>query len=337
MLTVISGTPGAAKSLYVVSHVDQLAKADGRPVFYAGIPGVTLEGWSELQDVTRWHEAAEGAIVVLDETSRTFPARSRTDAEVPAHVRAMDDHRHRGHDVFVVCQHTTQIDTYVRKMAGCHIHLKRMFGGNRSALFEWSEIADERNKFDRKEAARRTFKFPKEYFGKYKSASLHTVKARLPWRLIVALAFAAFLIPLLIWVGFRAILPDEVASESVPVQREVASLPRAPAPQDVFFNGRSLVPVVSNVPWSAPFYSGLVEPAEFPRFDGCMRLSFGDGRDRCTCNDQQGNRLSVSHAACLAFFKFGSFDFSGSFSRPSYKKAAPRAASEAPRGGFAGS
>lgn len=322
MLTVITGTPGAAKTLYAVSHVDRVAQEQGRPVFYAGIPGVRLAGWQELRDVTRWHECPEGALIVLDETSRTFPPRGPRDP-VPEHVRAMDDHRHRGHDVFVICQHSTQIDTYVRKMAGCHIHLKRMFSGQRSAVFEWPEIANERDKQERREASRRTFKFPREYFDKYKSASLHTVKARPPWRLIAVMACGALAVPVLLLVGLRAVWPDGEAAAR-PASEAPAAAAALPAS---FLSASSFVPAVADVPYSAPFYRELIAAQEFPRVSGCMRLSFGDGRDVCSCNDQQGNKLALSYGACLRYLEYGSFDFSGEWSRPTpYVPPLPAAA-----------
>ena len=38
MLTLITGQPGNGKSLYTIAHVEEMRKAESRPVLYFGIP-----------------------------------------------------------------------------------------------------------------------------------------------------------------------------------------------------------------------------------------------------------------------------------------------------------
>ena len=66
MLTLITGQPGNGKSLYTISFVEAKRQAESRPVFYYGIPELTLP-WTQLEDPTKWYECPEKSIIVIDE------------------------------------------------------------------------------------------------------------------------------------------------------------------------------------------------------------------------------------------------------------------------------
>jgi zona occludens toxin len=340
MLTFITGQPGAGKTLFAVSHIDQKAAAEGRPVYFnkklrpddQHSPG-QLEvfrdrlkaQWIPLEDGSgfEWHLAPEGAIIFLDEAHRElFPMR-KIGANVPSHVDAMSTHRHRGHDVFITCQHSTQCDTFIRKMAGEHHHFIRRFGSSVSTQYIWPEIANERDQWDRKKAETKVFRYPKDYFGAYKSTVLNTVKPKLPWVRIGLLAGGAILVPLLIWAGVAAVWPDDdetvsidqfPAQEMGPAFRALA--PPAPTEEDRLVSRPALYhpdtwqPEVDDIPYSATFYDSMIQPASFPKIAGCSRMEYSDGRDECNCYSQQGTRLRVSYRTCRDVMANGWFDFS---------------------------
>lgn len=324
MLTFITGQPGAGKTLYAVSTIDKKAKSEGRPVYYNGaqLAGVTLEGWHDIGSGFDWADAPEGAIILLDEAHRElFPMR-KIGADVPEHVDAMSTHRHRGHDVFITAQHSTQVDTFIRKMAGEHHHFKRTFGSNRSTQWIWLEHANERDQWDRKKATTKSFRYPKDYFGTYKSTVLNTVKPSLPWVRIGAIALGALTVPLLLYAGVAAVWPD-----AEPEPGAVASV----APDGQFFgpvannhevetriidrpilyDSETWAPEIPDLPYSARLYDNIVEISDYPRVTGCMRTTYSDGQDSCSCSTQQGTRARVSYRYCRDFVDFGVFDFSG--------------------------
>ena len=124
MLTLVTGTPGAGKTLWCVSTIEKLRLETSRPVYYYGVTDVAFE-WIALDDPRDWYKCPEGSIIFLDECwNQLFPAR-KVGSDVPAWVEPMATHRHRGHDVFIATQHSTQIDTFVRKMVGRHCHFLR--------------------------------------------------------------------------------------------------------------------------------------------------------------------------------------------------------------------
>ena len=75
MLTLITGQPGNGKSLYTISFVEAKRQAESRPVFYYGIPDLTLP-WTQLEDPTKWYECPEKSIIVIDEVQKVMPPRS---------------------------------------------------------------------------------------------------------------------------------------------------------------------------------------------------------------------------------------------------------------------
>jgi zona occludens toxin len=309
MLTLVTGTPGAGKTLWTINEVEKLRQESGRPVFYWGIPDLKYE-WFELDSAENWYKAPDGAIIVLDECWEYFPPRKAGSA-VPEHVEPMATHRHRGHDVYTITQHSTQVDTFIRKMVSNHHHVIRRFGSSVATVYTWGELANERDYHDRQRAATSVFKYPKEHFGAYRSTVLDTAKSKLPWFRIAALIGGLFLVPLLIWGGVAAVWPEEDDSSGSPPSPGTVS--PAPVPGGRYVNNpyhpENWLPRVSDIPYSAAFYDELITPQAFPKIRGCMRMTFSDGKDRCTCNDQQGNNIRVSYETCVDIVKNGVFDF----------------------------
>lgn len=369
MLTFITGQPGAGKTLFAVAEIDKKAAAEGRPVYYnhkkdpeepdspgqlTVYPDKMKAEWFRLDDYSgfEWFKCPEGSIIFLDECHRElFPMR-KIGGDVPEHVDAMSTHRHRGHDVYITCQHSTQVDTFIRKMAGEHHHFKRSFGTNRSTKWTWLEHANERDQWDRKKAQTSSFRYPKEYFGTYKSTVLNTVKPSLPWARIAALACGVLIVPLLLWLGVAAVWPDDPGPDSPPEQTTApsgdlfgvgSSLPSAQAEtrivdRPILYDAETWTPEVADLPFSARLYDNVVEIRAYPRVTGCMRTTWTDGRDTCTCNTQQGTKAAVSYRFCLEFVHNGRFDFAMEDTGPvEYGLSAQNQAAAAPSSGPAAS
>jgi zona occludens toxin len=320
MLTFITGQPGAGKTLWAVSTLNEMAKKQGRPVYYNGsqLKEITLENWHDLGIGTDWHDAPEGSLILLDEAHRElFPMR-KIGAPVPSHVDAMSTHRHRGHDVFITAQHSTQVDTFIRKMAGEHHHLIRRFGTNRSTRFQWMEHSNERDQWERKKAQTAIFKYPRDYFGTYKSTVLNTVEPKLPWLRIGGLAAAALLVPVLIFAGLSAVSPDSEGTPDNTTGQPDTSVKRPfmtnmdeerIVDRPILYDDSTWDREITDIPFSAKLFDNIVEVVSYPRISGCSHINLGNG-DRCDCYSQQGTNLRVSYRMCRDYMKYGAFDFS---------------------------
>ena len=79
MITLITGTPGAGKTLYAVSLLDKYAKEnikllqngqEPRPL-YADIDGLDMEGVEMPPD--DWRDTPEGSVIFYDEIQEVPP------------------------------------------------------------------------------------------------------------------------------------------------------------------------------------------------------------------------------------------------------------------------
>ena len=194
MITLYSGTPGSGKTLRAVADLLALRKTEegaGRPVF-TNINGLSdTLACARLEDPRRWYELPDGALIIIDEAQKIFPPRGAA-AAVPEFVQHFDTHRHHGFDVWVITQQPALIDHFVRSMVGRHFHLYRAFGREKVQIFEYQECCNN-PKVDAAPIPK-PWSYPKEIFGLYKSAEIHTHKKMLPWRAIGIVAACAFVV-----------------------------------------------------------------------------------------------------------------------------------------------
>ena len=211
-ITLITGTPGAGKTLFAVKLLIDELLPQGR-VLWHNIEGLDADALGEKFsedapalvrrmvdfDPRSWMEAEDGAIFIFDECQQQFPARNPA-SKVPAHISPLETHRHRGFDFVFVTQHPSMLDSHVKSLCDKHHHLYRPFGFERSTHFQWSGVnPSPQPAQNRENAETRNFSFPKEIYEVYKSASAHTVNKRIPWRLLVV--FGALVVAIIV-VGF---------------------------------------------------------------------------------------------------------------------------------------
>lgn len=196
-VVLITGRPGAGKTLSAVKMLIEEVLPTGRQVF-ADIDGLDYEGLGVARLVQgdedpiaacqRWFSVPEGSVVFIDECQRVFPVRNPA-SKVPEWVSEFETHRHKGLDVYLITQGPRLIDRHIHDLIDRHIHLYRAFGLKRSTRYEWNGINTSPDPTqDSDNASKQNFTFPSKYFDFYKSASVHTAKARLPWKPLLMLA-----------------------------------------------------------------------------------------------------------------------------------------------------
>lgn len=308
MMTLITGQPGAGKTLHGIWLVKEYAEKEGRPVYYSGVKDLTLD-WVEMVDPMKWHELPVGSIIFFDECQRQFRPRG-TGSAVPEAVAKFETHRHSGYDIFLITQHPMLLDSNIRRLCGRHIHVMRAFGAGAANIHEWNEVRENCDK-QRLGSQSRLWKYPKEVFSYYKSAELHTHKFRPPLR-ILALIVAPFLLGGVIWflVSWQASFASKVAGQPVDKKTESGSL----------LSGRSLVPGQAHAPvkhvspldqyaptvpgllFTAPRYESVTDAAHAPYPVGCFVVGA-----RCNCVTDQSTRLDVPADMCKSLVETGFF------------------------------
>lgn len=316
MITLITGSPGAGKSAYIVAELLKRQNEGGGPAFVSGIPELKLPH-EPLPPVQQWtHRVREegtgvvraeysfppNSVLVVDEAQGVFRPRSSS-AAVPDHVAALETHRHTGVDLWLVTQHPGLLDANVKRLVGRHIHLHVTWMGR--YLLEWSEAVSPGDRGTRATATRVRYRLPKKVFGLYKSATEHVkVKRRVPWQVavfVVTLLGVAFGI-------YRAYSSVRHRMQGGGGQTPVAGAPGRTA--DTKFAGQPAAPALVGVaveefkprlvarPETAPLYDQLRKPVVMPILAGCMVHG-----DECSCYTQQATRVDVTEGVCRAWLK----------------------------------
>lgn len=274
MITLITAVPGSGKTLWTIGEILKLQK-EGRKI-YARINGLLIDGVLDAPD--DWRETPEGSVVIYDECQEIFPSNAKPGVVHDDRITAMERHRHTGHDLYFITQAPTFVHHHIRKLVGRHIHLYRPNGIQGANLYTWNFTCDSPN--DRQEQERADhvlWKYPKEHFQFYKSATVHTHKFRFPKKIgfVLALILCGFA-----FVGWQ--LKDGLftgtSANLAPLAAEVGQAEPPPAA------------LASNQ------YTWSSTPAAVP-VAGCIA---SESRGKCMCFDKEGTTLAMDNAQCLS-------------------------------------
>lgn len=319
MIILITGTPGAGKSLYGVSELLNKTFQD-RPLFVNGIPDLLLthEPFSD-EDVTLWHDGRlpTNGVMFIDEAQRIWRPRAAS-VKVPESLTAMETHRHKGVDIVVVTQHPNQLDAHLRRLVGRHIHVRRTWGLRSAVVYEWDSC---NNALGFKTAQSKVWRYNKKAFSLYKSSEKHT-KAGGSVPFVVYVVIAAMLaVPVVGWQTTKRLLMrfgivDQEAvqattassgSSGKPAPTKGATAPGAgPAavmtPQQYVDQYR---PRVVGMMHSAPAYDSMTTPKIVPLPAACIvsnrpswvKLNGGP----CGCYTQTATRYETTQEMCIEY------------------------------------
>jgi len=255
--------------------------------------------WELLDDPKNFHlQVTDGSIVVIDEVQRLFPVRSPK-ASVPEAMQSLETHRHRGLDIYFITQHPNLLDHHARRLVGRHFHLQRIFGFPASRLYSDEKLIDTANPFALKQCDSSTFKFPKNVYPLYKSAEIHTVKPRIPKKLL-------WIIPALMLLGggfyffYTAFLNKHTAKiqqNQLPTSSSSSTqLPPATSAQietKAIDWTKAFIPAIQGLPYTAPVYKELAKPVALPVVAGCVAT-----KTRCKCYTQQATVIDMDDELC---------------------------------------
>ncbi len=308
-INLVTGNPGAGKTLFAIDLLRK-CKAEGLRCYHLNVNGLDpsiAEQWDG--PIENWRDLPEASVLLVDEAHGVFPVR-RVNTEVPEHITALAQVRHRGMRIIIVDQDPTTIDTFIRKRVGAHYHLVNRTGFDTARVFSSRSVINNPSSASWSTGESDLWKYPKDLYGKYKSASLHIKKRRIPkkfWFLIAAVLVA---VVSSIWTisGFiyRFSVDDEPQAQeplvptmnahqgySVPmIGKSAFSGHNAWTNADTFAHAHT--PLIPGVPWSAPVFQNL--PLTTVPDMLCIRI----GEVRCRCFTEQMTRLDVERSTCYA-------------------------------------
>lgn len=334
MITLGTGLPGNGKTLFMLWSIAAKAKKENREVFYHNINLMDVEpvnAWQKFE-AEKWMDLPHGSIIVMDECQEVFPKKPNG-AQYPAHYEELAKHRHKGFDIFLITQHPTLIDNFVRRLVGQHYHSVRKFGLQRATVYEWSACnpAPE-NVSSQKSAITLKWAYPKEVYGWYKSAEVHTVKRSIPAKLILAVFFVLFVLGAGYWALNQyqhrydkqkpaAPSPAGVVSAAAPggAVGVVQVVPQSPEEIERAAQLRELADLreyvrvqkarVEGLAYTAPKYDELTKPVRVPIPAMCIQIGTArSGNVSCKCWSQQATPMpDVPFNMCIEFARTGFF------------------------------
>lgn len=280
MITLITGAPGAGKTNALVSLLAELA--EGRALYVSGIPDLQVPH-VVLDDPTKWHEVVEdGAAVVIDEVQRVWrPNRSK----IPDDIAALETHRHRGIDFFIVTQGPNLVHQNVRALVGRHVHL-RDTGLTGRWWYEWPECAESVTTAWKQAPIKKLYRLDKKAQGLYTSASKHIKPIRSLPRSVLLLGAITIGIGVMGWRVYDQMKHklDMAAQLGQPkTATSVAHAASQPGPE------LGLPPAVG----AASAAAAASTPASAPQLAGCIAM-----RKRCECLDSAGFVMTLPLERC---------------------------------------
>lgn len=330
MIELITGTPGAGKTLMTVGRVlrpmvgTKLRDIDGnehvRRLCIGGIPDLLLPhepvlvrtfdpekggepsdgrerkpGDPPLPDVEMradnwWQWCLPGDVIVIDECQRLFRPMA-SGRKLPMCIAMLETHRHYGIDMVLITQHPQLIHSNVRSLIGKHRDVRRLLGGFQRMVYEWDRCSSVER---RKDATAIPWRPDKSVYALYKSSEVHTKqKFSVPLPLIVAGVMLIGL-PVALWAAYSRVtgaFTGERTAKSAPAPARAAS--SAELGNAVY---RPASPADSA---SAVLVAETVaESASDARpgrgqFAGCIAIA-----GRCSCFDKLGYSVKVDDDVC---------------------------------------
>jgi len=317
MITIITGVPGAGKTLYAIEKLllplvgatikvpdENGGEREVPRTIYTNITNLLIEhelveiggewiatgnDWTfkgNEQSARNWHQWAKpGAVIVVDEFQRMWPPRANG-SKIPPDVQALDTHRHMGVDFVLITQSVMNTDRHVHALGGRHLHVRRLANLKAAIVYEWDHVS--RNLQYSKSLTKAPWRYSRRVFKMYRSAEVHTKQPRklpgLVWFVLVGLAAAAYLGPTTYQrlSGRISGKPAEVAAKPSPPAAVTAAAPSASAP----------------APQALQVASAAVAPADAasaPAFAGCVA-----SKTRCACYDTAGKLMEREPFECRA-------------------------------------
>jgi len=291
MITLITAVPGSGKTLYCIGLILK-AVQEGRPV-YSNIAGLKIPQCHAAPN--DWRDTPEGSLVIYDEAQQPhlYPSTAHRGEIKDERLRQMEVHRHTGHDLVFVSQSPSFLHHHIRKLAGEHIHLYRAFGAKIVTKYTWQHTVDSPN--DRGEQGRADsvpWKFPKEHFQYYQSATIHTHKFKMPKKLAALLFFIVAVAGLVVW-NAATNESSLLTGSGADIHQPVASATAAPSePSGV--RAAATTGQKKALPATTTLYDWSETETAKP-VAGCIYNA-----TRCQCFDASGALYAMAHAQCLS-------------------------------------
>lgn len=195
MLKLITGIPGAGKTLYAVSMLKKVVEqnaalpADEQRAIYCDITGLSIEGIEPPP--LDWRDTPSKSLLIYDEAQFQKPFQAARGLSPYQYIQELTIHRKTAHEIWYITQDPKRLHGNILDMVETHWHLDRPYGAKLASIYQFRGV--ERNPKSRsaiERAERKTlFNYDKKLFDLYQSSEVEDgIKLRLPPKLLWAIA-----------------------------------------------------------------------------------------------------------------------------------------------------
>ncbi|KXU96090.1 filamentous phage Cf1c related protein [Stenotrophomonas sp. DDT-1] len=330
-IELFTGQPGNGKTALMMERLVAEAKAANRPIFAIGIDGLDPGLATVLDDARHWNDkdaegnyiVPNGSLIFVDEAWKWFGhLHDATRQQTPRHVLELAEHRHRGLDFVWTTQQPNQLYPFVRGLIGAHSHVVRRFGTKMLDVYRWGELNEEIKSLAKRDMAQRTTRLlPSQVFGQYKSAEVHTIKARIPLKVLALPLMALVGLGLAYW-AYTLLRPSAVTGVADTKGTQSALADAAPAhagtgsrkedgprwPSAAAY-AKDHLPRISTMPWTAPVFDDRQARSD-PQLVCMSSLEGLDAQGvrqeaSCRCLTEQGTAYELSQPECRTLARNG--------------------------------
>lgn len=313
-INLVTGLPRHGKTLWTICTVKERAEKEKREVYTCNIPGITIEGWKEIDHPDKWLELPDSCILIVDEL-QDFWGKAPNGQKVPTPILELSKHGKRGIDIYMITQEPSLVHGTPIGLAEWHYFVKRSFGTENAMVYKFQRMQNHPEKLTKKAAEVLPFRYPKKAYTWYKSADVHNIKRKIPAKLLaipVVLAIAG----LCIWGAvtmFSGVIDkakgnSPAAAAARPGQTSPGTNQPAPGQsgqrqiQTAAEYVQSFQPRIDGLPYTAPRYDEVTKPTTAPFPAACVNMG-----KRCNCYSQQGTKLDTPKELCAQIVADGFF------------------------------
>lgn len=345
MIYLITGVPGAGKTCYMVSQMLKDPDFKNRPLYVDGVNELDANAIPYIDmpegcDGSNWHTwLPDGAILVIDECQRYWRSRPGGRA-VPDAVQAMETHRHKGIDIWLLTQDANKLDSAIRGLVEVHRHFSMSKLGVRRCMEWWQKVGNPVSRVDVKSATITPYFLDETAQKHYKSSVQHNeVKAKKSlWAIFLPVFFLFGILMMLVgaYYVYKIFFSEQtpqlskeektkiVSSQSTPLSQpklttednttngivegfSTQKVASEPAIKPNTLKPDDFKPAIDGQPWTAPIYAaynGHNSIKTMPYPVACIKST-----DKCTCYEEQGTPIrGMDRNLCLDFVENGIYN-----------------------------
>lgn len=307
-VVLFTGVPKAGKTLFAVTKLLAILKADPKRPIFSDIKGLNIQGVESPPD--DWSGCPDGSLIIYDEVQYRHPYRRSRGATKYQFILDLTTHAHRGIDVWLITQSPKFLHSDVTEVVGEHYHLTRPNNVKFSKYMRWNACENSPNGITaRRECdAKGLVRHNPEVFAMYNSVQVdddiaHHKKLDLPMGTKIQIVIFAICALYLLYRVYGYMSPDDADTRPLtvaPIAAEVVNDTDTPSddslPSDVIDNKEVIDSAADTLPAAHNYLPPHI--LELSQSDDTLPTSVVANDDFCWALNKYGERLTISDSLC---------------------------------------